>query len=49
MAASAVLCVSFPSQNLHLKDSPLLLLALYEKIALSRASTLPSRKVLPIV
>ena len=39
----------FSSQDLTLQDAPLLLLALYEKATLSRASALPSRQLLPDV
>ena len=36
-------------KDLDLKDTPLLLLALYEKATLSRASALPFRQLLPDV
>ena len=36
-------------KDLELKDTPLLLLALYEKATLSRANALPFRQLLPDV
>ena len=48
---STILCNVIPIslQDLTLQDVPLLLLALYEKATLSRASALPSRQLLPDV
>ena len=37
------------SQDLAPKDAPIFLLALYEKVTLSRASTLPSMQLTPEV
>jgi len=44
-----VQCHPLSLQDLTLQNVPLLLLALYEKATLSRASALPSRQLLPDV
>ena len=44
-----LILVQLDLQDLPLQDAPLLLLALYEKVTLSRACPLPSSQLLPNV